>query len=290
MRHSDRLTRIDRLPMGRTYDFIFSIGAACACSSALRRNGLQFASYPFDWVLGPPPDERARMICNGFERWLDEDCLKRLEIDEPGLHIDRDVYRNSLTGVTFIHDFPKGGNLSREIGVVRAKYARRCQRLAERLSTAASILAVYVQSPAERKPSDDVLIQTVETFRGHFAAPVVNLFCLSYEQGLPIERMRREVISNDIVRVSCDYKSLNDGPDENAVEESVVDEVLRREGLAAVDYRKRCEQLAYARRLRQKKFAEFHSKNLPEYFLNRSLYKVYCHLKKVLIRKGFDFS
>ena len=37
----------------KEYDFIFSLGANCAVSMALRDVGLQFASYPFDWIGSP---------------------------------------------------------------------------------------------------------------------------------------------------------------------------------------------------------------------------------------------
>ena len=34
------------------YDFVFSLGQACSCSSSLRAAKLQYASYPFDWLYG----------------------------------------------------------------------------------------------------------------------------------------------------------------------------------------------------------------------------------------------
>ena len=37
----------------KTYDFIFSLGASCAVSMSLRDAGLQFASFPFDWIGSP---------------------------------------------------------------------------------------------------------------------------------------------------------------------------------------------------------------------------------------------
>ena len=32
------------------YDLILPIGEACSCSQSLRTAGLQFASFPWDWI------------------------------------------------------------------------------------------------------------------------------------------------------------------------------------------------------------------------------------------------
>ena len=34
------------------FDFVFALGSGCACSRMLRERGLQFASFPLDWVGG----------------------------------------------------------------------------------------------------------------------------------------------------------------------------------------------------------------------------------------------
>ena len=50
----------------KAYDFIFGLGAGCSVSQSLRDAGLQFASYPLDWIAAPgitkhgsPASERA---------------------------------------------------------------------------------------------------------------------------------------------------------------------------------------------------------------------------------------
>ena len=58
--------------MKKKYDLIFSMGAACSCSSALRSAELQVASYPFDWLFGSDFCNRANIVVNDFERFLDK--------------------------------------------------------------------------------------------------------------------------------------------------------------------------------------------------------------------------
>ena len=51
----------------KKYDFVFSIGEACSCTQVLRQQGLQNASYPFDWLFGSTLVKRCEILANEFK-------------------------------------------------------------------------------------------------------------------------------------------------------------------------------------------------------------------------------
>ena len=53
-----------------TFDFVFSLGAACLSTQSLRKADLQFASYPFDWLAGGNICKRAEIISSDFSSFM----------------------------------------------------------------------------------------------------------------------------------------------------------------------------------------------------------------------------
>ena len=62
--------------LNNEYDFIFSIGEACSCTSVLRNSGLQFESYPLDWIWGGNIELRTMFLINNFDGFFNKDSLK----------------------------------------------------------------------------------------------------------------------------------------------------------------------------------------------------------------------
>ena len=76
----------------KNYDLYLSYGAVCSCSTVLRASSLQFWSYPFDWLGGADVVERAELISNDFEGWLelpDFEFVGTREHPEP-----KNIFRN----------------------------------------------------------------------------------------------------------------------------------------------------------------------------------------------------
>ena len=82
--------------MTGTYDLIFSIGEACSCSQCLREAGLQFASFPWDWIAFPDLPGRAELMGNGYRDWLEREDL---EFVGPGAGSGKALYRNRRNGI-----------------------------------------------------------------------------------------------------------------------------------------------------------------------------------------------
>ena len=60
----------------KSYDLAFSLGFSCGTTQALRAAGLQFASFPLDWVGVPSLAVSVRAVEGGFAHWLEADDLK----------------------------------------------------------------------------------------------------------------------------------------------------------------------------------------------------------------------
>ena len=123
------------------YDLIFSMGAACSCSSALRAAELQVSSYPFDWLFGSDFCGRADIVASEFKRFIDK---KDLEYVFSVRSTRCDAYHNKHNDLTFNHDFERGMDLSETYPAVREKYDRRIKRLISNVENANRILIVYI--------------------------------------------------------------------------------------------------------------------------------------------------
>src|SRR5574344_1005819 len=105
----------------RKYDYIFSIGASCSCSTVLKKLLYRRLSGPFDWNWGADFTKRIDIILSDFENFFDKEYLIKVE-DPTALN---DKYKNSKTGVIFNHDFPKGSDFEEEYYQADARYIRR---------------------------------------------------------------------------------------------------------------------------------------------------------------------
>lgn len=131
-------------PRPPRYDLVFSLGYDCNCSLALRRAGLQFHSYPFDWTTRAPLSARAESLAGGFARWLRLDDLRDLGAATFDRFSNRHhVVVDDATGLEFRHDFPLERTLAEGLPEVAAKYARRTERLLRAIRESRRVLAVF---------------------------------------------------------------------------------------------------------------------------------------------------
>lgn len=131
--------------LNETYDFICGIGAACPCSETLRSVGLQFESYPLDWLFGGEFEGRIDLLLNRFSNFINKEDLEKIAQREFPLPCD--IYRNNFNHIVFNHDFPLNGSLNNDYSAVKEKYDRRIKRLYENIEKARKILLVYIEVP-----------------------------------------------------------------------------------------------------------------------------------------------
>ncbi len=128
----------------KKYDLIFSIGEDCACSDYLRRNNLQIASYPFDWLTAAPFESRIHLLVNDFKDFLNIEDMKILPRSiNPIADTHCDYYENTRTKLYFMHDFPIGLPIEETFNEVKAKYSRRIVRLISQIEKANEVLIVW---------------------------------------------------------------------------------------------------------------------------------------------------
>ena len=263
----------------KTYDFIFSLGAACSCSQTLRLANLQFASFPFDWLYGGTITTRVDGLLNGLEGWFDASKLVRHSI---GWKMDHEPYRNTQTGIVYKHDFDWNTPLEEMLLPVRLKYERRIRRLHERIAGSKRVLAVWINTPTKTPLRDEELVECRRRMSARWPGVEIELLALMCERGRPYER--RVVRTQDgVTVVDFDYY------DER---EEFIDNELMAKRLAvefsAEDYRSDAERREWPAKRRRLKYAQYNATGWWQYVVNRTHYRLYRHFKRWIERKGLN--
>lgn len=81
--------------MTRKFDLILPIGEACCCSQSLRTAGLQFASFPWDWLAVRDLGKVVEINCAGGADFMRIEDMERLE---PREGHPMDFYSNNTKG------------------------------------------------------------------------------------------------------------------------------------------------------------------------------------------------
>lgn len=191
------------------YDFVFSLGAVCACSGSLREAHRQFRSFPFDWVAGGAIAERARMLVDGFHNWLVKEAM--VYRGEQNIEWQRKhIYCNTITGVSFIHDFLQSDSFDIAFDKVKAKYDRRINRLLTNIKKSRRVLAVYQESPETKVRLSDNELQTARDILQQAAPGVkVDLLYVSNDDTLPYAAGCYETVGSGIYKAFFCYNAFN---------------------------------------------------------------------------------
>lgn len=246
------------------YDLVFGLGAACSCTEILRKAGLQFLSFPFDWLYGGTFLERARLLVAGGEGWLDQAVLSKQP--SPEWH-DKDIYLNTRTGIAFNHDFPRGESLDRSFPVVARRYARRFERLFQLIEKSKRALVVYISTPGASPMSDDELREGLKIVQDRFPKTVFDFLYFRLEKGvLPAERIVTE-LGEHIKVVAFDYKDTKPGRYDYLVEQSYLVPCFA--DLAVNDYRTEAEKKAYRRAKRLARYSKYGATNFVQFTVRR---------------------
>lgn len=263
----------------KSYDFVFSLGAACSCSQSLRIANLQYASFPCDWLWGGAPRTRARALVEGFDRIL---TVARLVKHGVPWKLEHEPWRDLETGIVFKHDFDWNTPLETMLEAVRAKYARRRQRLVERIGQSKKVLVVWISPPG----SGEIPVSEFREVRRFLAEtwPAVAFDVLVTVCAPGRSFAARTDVTQDGVRiVSWDY---DDG------RESFIDNVKMAAFLsseyAAADYRSDAERRAWPARRRALRYAQYNATSWWGFVVNRFWYRLYRHVRKEIERRHLD--
>ena len=267
--------------MDRRFDFVFGLGSACLCSESLRQAGLQFASYPFDWVSGGDIRSRTDMVVGDFEGWLERDDFEYVGNPEAFGH---DSYFNRRTGLLHPHDFAIGRPMAESYEDVRRKYDRRVSRLMERIRASRTVLVAWFVDPQDPRDVPEADIRyCIDGLSRKFPGVKFSLICLDYVKGLPLGA-RPDLRGDDFVKVACDYKSQSKDAKPFEIDMAPIQAVLS--AYSAVDYRTASERRSHRKAERMREYGRFAAKGFLDYALTRMQFKVWKHLKKRLERRG----
>lgn len=232
----------------KKYDLAFGVGAACSCTQVLRAAGLQYLSFPFDWVFGATIEDRVDCICEHFSEFLNITDLEFLQVHPFN---GKDIYVNKKTGIVFNHDFPSGIPLSQGLTGVKLKYDRRSARLLSLIEKSNRILVLWVghaetnEQNSTRKSSWESAAEYIEERLCRSFGHKFDLLLLKHKDGVSMDK--REIVrySRRVTMVSFDFKSMKDDAPEYAVNTKSLVRLLKKR-YRVKDYRSDAEKYAYA--------------------------------------------
>ena len=262
----------------KTYDFIFSLGANCAVSMALRDAGLQFASFPFDWIGSPGLMADVEMVESGFANWFEREDLKLWDVRHEEGAVQR-FYKNMRTGFGFPHEFTNAFTFEAGYEKTREKYERRISRFFETLGSVKSALGIYLEMATRPRLSDEAIAEAYRRLSARF--PGLRLDLLYFCED-PAHRDVRVVSEAGGVTVAgAHYAKFLGGRPMHTVDRSEIVKFMRGNftvaghDIAAEKARYEAEQ----KRLRRKHWG----KGRAEQWVNRKLFKTYRRLQDYLI-------
>lgn len=268
--------------MIKKYDFIFSLGAACSCSSCLRGANLQFASYPFDWLYGSDLIGRVSLLCHGFDGWLDKEALVHIGTREHPLPCD--IYRNTKTEIVFNHDFPLGEDFDKAYDEVVQKYNRRIERLIKSINKAKKVLAVFINLPDNSNLDSKMITDAKVLLDETFGKDKFDILCLQYKSGLDVKNAEESIPQEGIKILAFDYGSKEENAENWEVDCRQIREWLI-DNYAARDKRSIGQKISYYFK-RKKNYLRDFGDNIFEQIICNIQYKLWKHLNKKLSKRG----
>ena len=264
------------------YDFIFSLGSSCGASQAVRAAGLQFASYPMDWVGVPDLMSGVRIVASRFEGWLEAEDLELLDVRHgPGFNTR--IYRNRKTRIVFGHEFSDFKRFEESYPKVRETYDRRIARFFARAAAARRVLAVFLEVPVSPRASDEVLSEARRRLGEALGGTTVDLLYVCEDPDCAIPKVSRP--SAGVTVLAADYRRFDRGEVTHFVNYDCLTRFLR-DNYQVADVRNAGERDAFrseAKMVSQLRWGP--DKSAIRRWWNKQMYKLYRHLERILQRR-----
>lgn len=266
----------------KEYDLAFSLGYSCGASQALRDAGLQFASFPLDWVGSPGVLRSAEIVVSDFAHWMDREALELVDVRRASGFNTR-VYRNRITGIGFSHEFGDFQPFAESYPQVAETYRRRIARLAELLGRSSRVLLVYLELPFRACVGRDEILHARHLLSERY--PDVS-FDLLYVFEDPSCAAPRVVSEEDGVTVlALDYRLFDRGEVTHFVRTDALAEYLRR-SVAVRDYRTPEERTRHAAPAGRGDMCRWGRRGTWRCLANRWGLRIFRHLEKYLMARG----
>ena len=253
----------------------------------LREYGLQHASFPLDWVgnseilSGEGVRLTTDVVVGGFRNWLSECNLEREPRYDSHKHLG---YFDRGTRLFFIHDFSIAADSRQEYLAVRSKYLRRIERFQRLLSSAHSVLFVWIADPrSSGVVSEDDIQYSLGRFRDAYPNADFKMVVANCAPGIRPEAMQVRC-GDGYECYAFDYRAVSEGAQNWEVRNELFAPIFKR--CAVVDYRTREEKRANASRVRARDMEKFKATSTLDLLLTKMKFKLYRHLKRKLEQKG----
>ena len=262
----------------KEYDFIFSLGATCAVSQSLRDAGLQFASYPFDWIGSPGLLRNVEMVESHFANWFEKEDLKLWDVRHEEGAVQR-VYKNMRTSFGFPHEFTNAFTFEDGYDEAKAKYDRRIERFYRDVRSARRALGIYLEAATRLRLSDDAIADAHKRLSAQF--PDTSLDLLYFCEDPSHRDVRIVSESGGVTVASADYAKFLDGVPMHTVDRTEIVKFIR-ENFTVAGHDIAGEKARYEaeqKRLRKKHWGQGRCTQ----WINRKLFKTYRRLQDYLI-------
>ena len=259
----------------KRFDMAFSMGFSCGGTMALRKAGLQFASYPLDWIGAPGIVASAKMIAADFAGWFEKEDLQLVAVR--GGSFQNNVYQNRRTRFGFPHDFPRFFRFDEKYPETAEKYRRRAERFMRELGVAKTALVVYIERPINPRAADADILEAKRILEAKFPAVKFELVYFHLDEGR--KGFSETSVADGITAVACDYVQYDHGEKSHAIDWDMQFRYLK-ERFKVEDRRSETEKAEYAKGKKADRRKKFGGK------LNEIKYRIYRRLEKELQEKG----
>lgn len=258
--------------MKKKYDFAFGLGMACSCTQTLREAGLQFMSFPYDWLtlISSSPEahagdlpRRTREVAEGFPTWFAKEDFRHVATNPV---IGKEQYAVDRLGLLFNHDFLLGASFDETFPQVNATYRRRITRLLECIRNSKSVLVLRLDRPDVPFSTDEADCRLAQqTLRNAFPGIRFDIFHFAYEKGRAFADRRTEDLGDGLTRVTFDYHNYSPGSKPYEVNRSLTAGLLR-ELFEVSDYRTAEDKRLFALERKRRRWQKVGAHNAWEYF------------------------
>ena len=235
------------------YDLILPLGEACSCSQSLRTAGLQFASFPWDWIATHDIRKLVEMDCSCGKDFMRKEDMVKLE--PKGDH-PMDFYHNVRLDIYHNHDFPRGVPLDTSFPAVAEKYARRFRRQDNLLRAAQRpVLLLRIDSPIMIPTTLDECRYARRRFAESFPGKKFDFCLFSLDRARSFDDRIEEEVEPGFLHVVFDYADHTPGSATYNVNQTANAKILRRH-FSVRDYRTPEEKTAYRNKRRAAQYAK----------------------------------
>ena len=267
----------------KEYDLAFSLGSSCGVSQALRAAGLQFASYPLDWLGSRDVRRVAKVVAGNFEKWFEKEDFQLVDVWH-GAGFGTRAYLNTRTDLGFSHEFRDFVPFDESFPKIHETYERRVERFLKCADSVRRMLAVFMELPVVLRAPVEALAEARRTLMERFPKAEVDLLYVGVEPGKKVPELAE--VAPGVMTADYDYRKIEGGETLNYVEWGPLAAFLKA-NFQVPDPRTEEEKRRYSRF--EKVSGDMRwgpDKSRFRRWLNKHMYKTYRSVEQVLIRRG----